>query len=167
VATYNVSSESSTVYEDWRTFCPQAKIEGVSCEMSGDVVDPALKATLARISIVKDVKNKENPNAEIIAFSVPLNVLLQNGVGVQVGKDKVKVVKYRSCNTSSCVALMPLEPAMLSAMQAGTETKISFMSSQPNAKPQTATVSYKGFNDARSAYSRGNSKRSSWFWRMW
>ena len=167
VATYNTGTESNTVYNDWRVFCPQARIENVSCEISGDVVDPELKATVARISIAKDPRNKENPNAEVIAFTLPHNVLLQNGVGLQIGKDPARTVKYRSCNQASCVAIMPLEPAILSAMQAGTDTKISFIGAMPNSKAQTLTVSYNGFNAALSAYNRGNGKRSSWFWRLW
>ena len=95
------------------------------------------------------------------------NVLLPNGVGVQIGKDPVKVIKYRSCNGQGCVAITPLEPAMLYAMQAGTETKLSFIGAQPNAKAQTLTVSYKGFSAARRGYTSGNGKRDSWFWRMW
>jgi invasion protein IalB len=168
VLTYNTASESSTVYDDWRVFCPQAKIENVSCEISGDVVDPNLKATVARISIIKDAKApKDKPGAEVIAYTVPLDVLLDRGVGVQVGKDPVKVVKYRSCNNASCVAIAPLEPAMIDAMRAGADVKLSFIGAQSNAKAQTLTVSFKGFNEARSAYTSGNRKRSSWFWRMW
>ncbi len=168
VTTYNAATESTTPYDDWRTYCPPAKIDSASCEMMGDVVDPNLKATVARISIVKDPKApKDKPNAEIIAFTLPLDVLLDRGVGVQIGKDPVKVVKYRTCNNVGCVAVTPLEPAMLNAMLAGTETKLSFIGAQSNAKAQTLTVSFKGFNDARSAYTRGNSKRASWFWRMW
>lgn len=167
VATYNTASEISTAYNDWRVFCPQAQVENASCAISGDVIDPEQKAAVARISIAKDTKNKENPDAEVIAFTLPLNVLLQNGVGVQIGKEPVKTIKYRSCNQQACLAITPLDDAMLSAMQAGTETKISFIGAQPNAKVQSYTVSYNGFNAARSAYNRGNSKRTSWFWRMW
>jgi invasion protein IalB len=166
VMTYNTATETSTVYDDWRVFCPQAKIENVSCEMSGDVVDPNLKATVARISIAKDSKDKNKPDAEVIAYTLPLDVLLDRGVGVQAGKDPVKVVKYRTCSSSSCVAITPLEPAMLDAMRAGSEVKLSFIGAQSNAKAQTLTVSFKGFNAARSAYTSGNRKRSSWFWRM-
>jgi invasion protein IalB len=167
VATYNTASESSTVYNDWRVFCPQAQMENVSCEISGDIVDPELKATIARISIAKDFRNKENPDGEVIAYTLPPNVLLPNGVGVQVGKEPVKTVKYRSCNQQGCVAITPLDDTMINAMRAGTDTKISFIGAQPNAKAQTLTVSYNGFNAARRAYERGNSKRTSWFWRLW
>ena len=73
VTTYNAATESTTPYDDWRTYCPPAKIDGASCEMMGDVVDPNLKATVARISIIKDAKApKDKPNAEIIAFTLPL-----------------------------------------------------------------------------------------------
>ena len=166
VATYNVATASETVYEDWRVVCPQAQAEGVACEVSGDVVDPALKATVARISIARDFKNKDNANAEVIGFTLPPNVDLTKNVGVQVGKDPVKTYKYRSCNGQACTAIVPLEPAMLAAMKAGTETKISFIGAQANAKAQSLAVSYKGFSAARRAYDRGNSKRTSWFWRM-
>jgi invasion protein IalB len=167
VATYNTFAETSTVYEDWRLFCPQARLEGAACEISTDVIDPASKTAIARITIGRDFKNKENPKAEVIAYVLPHNVDLTRNIGVQVGKEPLKTVKYRSCNASACVAIVPLEPAMLNAMQAGTETKLSFIGTQPNAKAQTVAVSYKGFSAARRAYSRGNGKRTSWFWRLW
>jgi invasion protein IalB len=163
---YNTGTESTTVYEDWRTFCPQAKTENLSCEVMGDVVDPAAKATKARVSIVKDTKNKENPDAELIAFMVPHNVLLEAGLGLQIGKDPVKVVPYRSCNNVGCLAVQPLDDATRSALNSNTETKISFTGAQPNDKPQTFTVSFKGFSPAFSAYNWGNRRRNSAFWRM-
>ena len=141
VATYNVATEATTTYEDWRTYCPPATTATASCEVLGDVVDPALKATVARISIVKDMKNN---GAEMIAFMLPHDVL-----------------PYRTCNNVGCLAVVPLEDAMRSALRSNTETKISFTGAAPNAKPQTLIVSFKGFNSALSAYERGEGRRSS------
>jgi invasion protein IalB len=166
ITTYNTGTESTTVYEDWRTFCPQAKVENVSCEVMGDIIDPTSKATVARISILKDTKNKENPNAELIAFMLPYDVLLDAGVGLQIGKEAVKVVPYRSCNNVGCLAVQPLDDATRSALKSNTETKISFTGAQPNAKPQTVAVSFKGFNSAFGAYNTGNGRRTSAFWRL-
>ena len=158
VATYNVATEATTTYEDWRTYCPPATTATASCEVLGDVVDPALKATVARISIVKDMKNN---GAEMIAFMLPHDVLLDAGVGVQTGKDPVKVLQYRTCNNVGCLAVVPLEAELRSALRSNTETKLSFTGAAPNAKPQTLTVSFKGFNSALSAYERGEGRRSS------
>jgi len=166
VATYNVATESTTPYQDWRTYCPPATTENVSCELMGDVTDPAQKAVVARISIVKDRRNKENPEQELLALTVPLNVLLEPGVGLQIGKEPVKVFKFRTCNNVGCIATAPLEPAVLDAMESGTETRISFTGAQPNDKPQSLAVSYNGFDAAHSAYKRGNRQRDSWFWRL-
>ncbi len=166
VATYNVATETTTPYDDWRTYCPAAAVEQTSCEVMGDVVDPALKATVARISIVYDMRNKEKPGQEMIAFMLPHDVLLDAGVGVQVGKDPVKVFQYRTCNNVGCLAVTPLEPAMKSALRSNTETKISFTGAAANAKAQTLAVSFKGFNSALSAYERGEGRRSSMFWRF-
>jgi invasion protein IalB len=163
VATYNVNSSFNTTYDDWRAFCPPAATEAASCEAMGDVVDPNLKATVARISIVRD---KKAENKEMIAFMLPHDVLLDAGVGVQVGKEAVKVFQYRTCNDVGCIAIVPLEPEMKSALRSNTETKISFTGAQPNSKAQTLTVSFKGFNSALSAYERGESRRTSAFWRI-
>ena len=76
VATYNVNSSFNTAYDDWRAFCPPAATEAASCEAMGDVVDTNLKATVARISIVRD---KKADNKEMIAFMLPHDVLLDAG----------------------------------------------------------------------------------------
>jgi invasion protein IalB len=170
VATYNVATETTTPYQDWRTYCPPAATENVSCELMGDVRDTTatgdVKPIVARISVIKDFRNKENPGLETIALTLPLNVLLDPGVGLQIGKEPVKVFKYRTCNNVGCIAIAPLDETILDAMQSGAETRISFTGAQPNDKARTLTVSYNGFDDAHSAYKRGNSRRDSWFWRL-
>lgn len=166
VTSYNVATESTTPYQDWRVYCPPATTENVSCELMGDVTDPEAKAVVARISIVKDRTNKENPNQEMFALTVPLNVLIEPGVGLQIGKEPVKTFKMRTCNTVGCVATAPLTPEILDALRSGTETRISFTGAQPNDKPQSLAVSFNGFRAAHGAYKSGNSRRDSWFWRL-
>jgi len=170
VATYNVASEFTTPYQDWRTYCPPAATENVSCELSGDIRDSAatgdVKPIVARISVISDFRNTENPGQETFALTVPLNVLLEPGVGLQIGKEPVKVLKFRTCNNVGCIATVPLDDTILDAMKSGAETRVSFTGAQPNDKAQTLVVSYNGFDAAYSAYKRGNSRRSSWFWRL-
>jgi len=170
VATYNGATESTTPYGQWRTYCPPAIADSVSCELMGDIRategEGEVKPVVARISIVKDRTNKENPNQEMLALTVPLNVLIEPGVGLQIGKEPVKVFKLRTCNNVGCVATAPLEPAVLDALEANTETRVSFTGAQPGDKPQSLVVSFDGFGGAYSAYKRGNSRRESWFWRL-
>ncbi len=170
VLTFNSATEMTTPYQDWRTYCPPAVAEGVSCELMGDIRategEGAVKPVIARISIVKDRRNKENPNQELIALTVPLQVLLEPGVGLQIGKEPVKTFKFRTCNNVGCVATAPLEPAVLDGLRANTETRVSFTGANPGDKPQSLQVSFNGFSSAYGAYNRGNGRRDSWFWRL-
>ena len=64
------------------------------------------------------------------------------------------------------VATAPLEPEILNALRSSTETHISFTGAQQGDKPQSLPVSFNGFRGAYGAYSSGNSRRDSWFWRL-
>src|SRR6202012_5845242 len=89
VATYNSAMDTVASYDDWRTACAAAKNKDVPCEMVQDVLNDKTHATVARISITKD------KNQPVIGFTLPFGVALEPGIGLQIGKDPVKVYPYR------------------------------------------------------------------------
>jgi invasion protein IalB len=159
--TYNTGQESSTPYSDWRTVCPAATTKDASCEMIADVADPKTKQVAARVSISRDAKL-----GQVFAVVVPLNVLLDPGLGLQVGKDPVRQYKYRTCNQAGCLSVTPIDDALVTEMSGADKLQLMTISANPGSTMQTLDISRKGFADARKAYLNGNRKRSSWFWRV-
>lgn len=160
VATYNTATNTVTAYQDWRTACPAASQKQMPCEMVEDILDPKSKGTLARIGITKD------NNKQIISFTLPFGVALEAGVGLRIGKDATpQVIQYRTCYQIGCIAQTDFTDKIANAMKNGTEVQMLFAGL--DGKPVGAPISLKGYNDARRAYTSGESKRASWFWRLW
>jgi invasion protein IalB len=159
--TYNTGQESSTPYSDWRTVCPAATAKDASCEMVSDVTDPKTKQVAARVSITRDPKL-----GQVIAFVLPLNVQLDPGIGLQIGKDPVRQYKYRTCNQAGCISVTPVEDALVNQMGSTDKLQLMTISANPGSAMQTLDISRNGFAAARRAFLNGNRKRANWFWRL-
>jgi invasion protein IalB len=85
-------------YQDWRLICPSDKEEKAVCGMSSDVADPRTGTKLAQLSM----GTQPNKTSEEMVVSVPLTVLIQPGIGLQVGND-TKTYPYMTC-IASCSA---------------------------------------------------------------
>lgn len=159
VATYNSGAEIGATYDDWHIACPPASAKAQACEMGSTVTDLASGNAVAQIVITKE---KEKP---VIAFTLPFGVSLQQGVGFVIGKDPVRIIPYRLCNTVGCVATAPLDDKMVSSLSAADDARLVYAGQ--DGKPIPVAVSLKGYKAARSAYNGSESRRASWFWRLW
>jgi invasion protein IalB len=151
--------QTITAYQDWRTACPAAAPKQAPCEMVLDVLDGKTRNTVARIAVSHDGAN------QVLAFTMPFGVALEPGIGLRVGKDPVKVVQYRTCNQIGCIAEMPLDDKLTASLKAATDVQLLFAGL--DGKPVGVPVSLKGYADAHRAYASNESKRASWFWRLW
>lgn len=162
VATYSTQTGTAGVYDDWRTACPAASVKA-SCQMMSDVMDtsaPGAAAPLARITITVD-----NTNKPIMGFTLPFGVALQAGMGLQIGKDPVKVYQYRTCMNDGCIAVTPFDDKLEKALSGTDDVHLLFAGL--DGKPVSVPISLKGYNAARHAYLSTDAKRHSWFWRLW
>lgn len=159
--TYNTGQQSSTPYSDWHTLCPAATAKDASCEMDTDVTDAKSKQVAARVSITRDPKL-----GQVFEVVVPLNMLLDPGIGLQVGKDPVRNYKYRTCNQAGCISVTPIDDALVTEMAGADKLQLMTISANPGSTMQTLDISRNGFADARKAYLNGNRKRANWFWRL-
>jgi invasion protein IalB len=158
-ATYNPAMETVATYQDWRTACPAATAKLAPCEMVEDIVDAKTKSTVARMAISRDGAKP------MMAFTLPFGVALEPGIGLVIGKDPVKVYPYRTCNQIGCVASLDFDDKLQAAMKSGTDMRLMYAGL--DGKPIGMPLSFKGYNEARRAYTSGESKRASWFWRLW
>jgi invasion protein IalB len=148
------------VYQDWRLFCPTSKDVAVSCEMSQDVIDQKAGMRVARLVILKD-KDK----SLILAVTVPLQVLLEPGMGLKIGDDQMRVFQYKTCTEEGCLSIIPvndqIETALVNAKEAGIAV------AQPNGKAVELPFSMNGYVEAYKAFLSNEAKRKSWWRRLW
>jgi invasion protein IalB len=161
VATYNTGAQITVPYDDWAVVCPPATAKDVSCEMVGNLTDPKTKDVVARMSITKDPKQ-----GQVIAFLLPLNVMLEQGLALKLGNTDPKLYKYRTCTQQGCVSVTPVDDKTVAAIGSADKVTLMAMSAMPGATRQDTDVSRKGFAAARSAYLSSNRKRAAWYWRL-
>lgn len=160
VATYNTGAESAVPYDDWRVICPPATSKEGSCEMVTNILDPKTKAVAARMSVTRDPKL-----GQVIAFVLPPNVLLEQGIALKLGNTDPKTYKYRTCTQAGCLSVTAVDDKALDEIANADKVVLMSMSATSTAR-QDLEVSRKGFAAARKAYLGGNRKRSSFFWRL-
>ena len=50
---------------------------------------------------------KEKDKSAVIALTVPLQVLLEPGLGLKIGDDQVRVFQYKTCTEGGCLSVIP------------------------------------------------------------
>jgi invasion protein IalB len=151
---------SMSVFQDWRLLCPALKDKNGSCEMSQDVIDQKSGTRLIRI-----VMGREKDKSMVMAVTVPLQVLLEPGVGLKFGDDPVRVFQYKTCTDEGCLSIVPvndeLEAAIVKAQTAGVAV------AQPDGKAVELPFSMKGYIETYKAFLSNEAKRTSWWRRLW
>jgi len=162
VATYNVHAAQVATYEDWRVACPAAEMKDTSCELTSDLVDKSQPngSVLARATITTDKDGKQ-----IMGFTLPYGVALEAGMGMRIGKDPVKVIQYRTCNSVGCIATVPFDDALSNSLKNSDDAAVLFAGL--DGKPVQVPFSFKGYKASLAAWKGAEAKRHSWFWRLW
>jgi len=148
------------VFDDWRLFCPARKEAAASCEVSQDVVDQKSGMRIARFVLLKD-KDK----SAVVALTVPLQVLLEPGIGLKIGDDQVRVFQFKTCTEDGCLSVIPMDDKMQTAL--GKSDKLGVVVAQPNGKAVELPFSMKGYGVAFAAFLSNEAKRNSWWRRLW
>ncbi len=162
VATYNVHAAQVATYDDWRVACPSADMKDAACELSTDLIDKSQPngAVLARATITTDKDGKQ-----IMGFTLPFGVALEAGMGMRIGKDPVKVFQYRTCNSGGCIATTPFDATLSNSLKSTDDAAVLFAGL--DGKPVSVPFSFKGYLTSLSAWKSAESRRHSWFWRLW
>lgn len=161
VSTYNTHSAQVAVYDDWRVACPAAETKEGACELSTDIVDKSTPnpTPIARATITTDKDGKK-----ILGFILPYGVALEAGMGLRIGKDPVKVYQYRTCNTVGCIAQTTFDDPMAKTLKNADDVAVMFAGL--DGKPVSYPLSFKGYGTSYSAWKAQESRRHSWFWRL-
>lgn len=151
------------VYDDWRLVCPARKEKEANCRMSQDIVEPKTGQTIASLVVLKEL-DKDKKESTVMAVSVPLNVLLEPGVGLKFGND-MKTYQYKTCLEGGCVATIPYDEALEKSISSTSDASLTV--ARLDSKSVQLPFSTKGFVEARKAFKNFEAKRSSWWWRLW
>lgn len=143
-------------YKDWRLACPADTDAKSYCALASDVVEPKTGTHLAQLTWGVEANKSD---ARVIVVSVPLTVLIQPGLGLQVG-DKTTTYKYATCLPTGCIVTIPADDKLADAMQ--NATTLGIVVTSERGEPITLPVSVQGFKDAYAAMNETESKRKSW-----
>ena len=149
-----------SVYQDWHLLCPALKTKNGSCEISQDVFEQGGGQRLARIIMAK---NKDK--SMVMYVTVPLQVLLEPGLGLKLGTDQVRVFQYKTCTEEGCLAVIPVDDPIIASLGKAQDGGIDV--AQPDGKAAQLPFSMKGYTDAYKAFQNNEAKRKSWWRRLW
>jgi invasion protein IalB len=105
-----------------------------------------------------------NKTSEEMVVSVPLTVLIQPGIGLQVGND-TKTYPYMTCIASGCVTMITMDDKVLGSLN--TASSMALVVTAQNGRTVSLPVSVKGYSDARKALNNIEARRHSWWRRLW
>jgi invasion protein IalB len=154
-----------SAYQDWRIACPASTDkETTSCEIRQDVLDAKSHSPLASLAIFR------LKGVATMVVTVPLNVLLEPGIGLQFGTDKPRVFPYEVCTEGGCVVRLPFDDSLAKAMLAAarsTTSQARILLVGMDAKPAALPFSLKGYKDVINVFDSTEAKRHSWWRRLW
>jgi invasion protein IalB len=146
---------SIRMYGDWRVACPQpSAASSGGCAMIEDVLDSQTHSEIAHLALGK---NKAGATEMIV--TMPFDVLLEPGMGLMVGTDKVRVYPYQTCNGVGCVATIAVDDKLASSLRGAKDARLLFAAL--NNKPIGLSFSLNGFDKAYDASSKFG--QSSWW----
>src|ERR1700761_5508886 len=154
-----------SVFDDWRLACPKLSDEASSCELQEDVLDARSHSELARVSFFTAKDGKQQ-----MIITVPFNVLLQPGLGIQLNANakppgKPSVYPYETCSNVGCLVRVPVDDAFLDKLRDATEAPL--LVAGLDGKAVGLPFSLKGFPATLAAFRDNESKRHSAWSRFW
>jgi invasion protein IalB len=147
-----------SLYDDWRVDCPKLSDKKGSCSLVQDVIDTKAGREIAHLSLVDSKAGRQ------LTITVPYDVLLPSGVGLALGKDKIRVYPYRTCGTNGCIAQVTVDDALVKALRPQRDAKL--LLAQLDNRVAALPFSLKGFARAEDAYTSDHAKRAGWLARV-
>lgn len=152
------TESSARIYGDWRLSCPPTSAKVSACTLTQDVVQNGNGTTLVHIEIAQ-------PKSETrIAIVVPHGVLLQPGLGLELGSAPLKVLKYQTCDQVGCVVVEQLDQATIDAIGDAEAGRIVVVSR--DGQQAAFPLSLKEFRSGMRAVAWESFKRGSWLGRQ-
>ena len=149
---------SARVYGDWRLNCPPADAKAAACTLTQDIVQNGTGTTLVHIEFA------DTEQDDRLAIIVPHGVLLQPGLGLGIGSEPLRVLKYQTCDRVGCVVVQPLDQATLAALREADSGRVVVVSS--GGQEVAFPYSLKGFRGGMRMLGWESFRRRSWVGRQ-
>jgi invasion protein IalB len=160
LSTPHDSVSTLSAYEDWRLACPARETKDAHCVLGQDVNDAKTGTGLAKIALVQEPKK----GMQFIVTG-PFDVALDPGMGLVVGKEKIRVTPFETCTQGGCVASLPADDKLMSSLRTADKAQLVYMTLAN--KPVALPFSLKGFVTADDARQSQEARFSSFWWRLW
>jgi invasion protein IalB len=133
-----------SIYDGWRLSCPPASQNDKPCAISNDLVDTKTHDRVAELAMLHTKKGT------VLVVTAPFNVLLPEGLGLVLGKDKPRVYSFQACNTVGCIAEIKVDDALRNELRQTAQGKLLF--GNLDRKTVAIEFSLQGFEQADKAF---------------
>lgn len=144
-------------YKDWRVACPADDDAKSNCALATDISDPKSGTRLAQLTWGVEAGKPQN---HVIVVNVPLTVLIEPGLGLQIGSD-TQTFKYATCLQNGCVATIPVTDKLIQQLDGA--SSVGLVVTAESGRSFTLPVSVNGYKDALAAMNATESHRKSWW----
>lgn len=140
-------------YGDWQLSCPAVGDDKQTCQIDQNVLEQKSGSEIAHLALGRTT------DGDTLVVTVPYNVLLAPGLGLQIGTAEPKGYAYRTCNQRGCIAVIKLDDKTLASLRSASNVK--FILTGLDGKAVSFTISFKNFAKAYSQLSDAEAKRHS------
>lgn len=141
-----------TQYGDWTVVCAAG---GAPCIMQKmGTTDEGQTALSMEIEKLAEPQTVDGQRVEAVGnFLVPLGVLLQAGLRLQVDSGEVAASPYLLCQQNGCIVRAPLQADILDSFRRGARARLAFtiFDNSGETRDVEVTVSLSGFTRAFNA----------------
>lgn len=143
---------AETLFDDWTLRCLPQPVGAASgaCELAQSVTASLGGKTVPVLEMaVSPAADKVGKAKFALVVLTPLDVLLSADFGLQTGKAKPQLFRFRNCNHLGCFAVVPLTRDHLKALVASRDAAVFFR--LLDGQTVKVMVSLKGFGRAMDA----------------
>jgi invasion protein IalB len=137
------SMQTIASFQDWRMSCPPRTTKKAVCVLQTAIVQKGTSNVLVELSVVP------KGDTDMLSIVTPLGVLVQSGVALAVGSGAGKPILFKTCIQVGCVAAVPIDASMASALSQNTGGQITVVAG--NGKAVALSYSLRGYQDALAA----------------
>jgi invasion protein IalB len=148
------NESTATTYGDWKLSCPSRNAASAECTLTQDIMQSGTGMTLVHMQLVGGSSGNQ------LLIVVPHGVLLQPGLGLVIGRNPMRVLKYKTCDSVGCLTYLPLDSAALDALREDDSGRIVVV--WRDGKELAYPCSFRGLTKGIGAYGWASFKRSSW-----
>jgi invasion protein IalB len=148
----NTNEMRIMAFQDWRVICPPLSDAQGRCALNEDV---ARDQGGALVSLALN----NSALGSGMSVTVPHGVLLAPGLGFAPGNEPIRAHPYETCNPNGCIALVPVDAAMLKSLKESATGQVVVVPS--TGSPATIPFSLKGFAEGYAQLELEEARRGS------